>query len=324
MTTQGSVSAVNRKTTLVKGAEMSEFVVYVNGKYVPETEAVVSVFDRGFLIGDSAYDTTRTFRHIPFKLDRHIERLFKSLKYAAIDLGLSKEDVTQIALEVLRRNSRLLNPDEDYYLSLRVSRGRQSYGRAILTCKEPTLVVYLEPLPFRNYAHLYAEGARLVTPSIRRTPPECISPRGKLGNKVNHTLAELEVKQTDPGCFVPLMLDVYGFVSETDAGNFFIASKGELITPDRQMVLEGITRETVFELASSLGIGCSEGRLTLYDVYTADEAFITATSYCVLPVTKVNGRVVGTGVPGPVTKSLLQGWNKLAGLDVVAQAVKHP
>lgn len=302
---------------------MTERIAYVNGKYLRESEATVSVFDRGFLMGDSVYDTARTFGHVPFKLDRHIDRLFRSLRYAAIALRLSKEEVERITREVLRRNAELLDPDEDYFLTQRVSRGRQPHLRSVLACEEPTLVVYCEPVPFRRFAHLYSEGARLVTPPTRRTPAECISPRAKMGNKVNHVLAEIEARLTDPDCFAPLMLDPQGFVSETDAGNFFIVSTGTVITPERHRVLEGISRETVLELARSLGIGCPEGKLTLYDVYTADEAFITSTSYCILPVTKVNGRVVGDGLPGPITKGLLREWDKLVGVDIVAQALKH-
>jgi branched-chain amino acid aminotransferase len=302
---------------------MSAFIVYLNGKYVPDYEAVISVFDRGYLFGDSAYDTTRTFKHTPFKLESHVSRLFNSLKYISIELGLSQEDVMQITLDVIRRNRRLLNTDEDYWVTQRVSRGRQRPGQSSLDCREHTLIVYIEPLPFISYAHLYAQGARLITPSVRRTPPECISPRAKLGNKLNHILAQIEAKRIDPGCFMPLMLDTRGFISETDAANLFVVSHGRLVTPHRHTVLEGISRDTVIELAGSLEIPCSEGDLTLYDLYMAEEAFITATSYCVLPVTSVNGRLVGAGVPGPITASVLQAWSKLTGVDIAAQATRN-
>ena len=170
-----------------------ERVAYVNGKIVPESQAVVSIRDRGFLQGDAVFDTTRTFGHRIFRLDEHLDRFFLSLKYMRIDPGLSKQDFARITMEVLEANLPLISDDDDYWVSQRVSRGVMVDGEY-----KPTVVIECAPLPFDVRAKYYRDGLPVVVPSVRRTPPEAQSPRAKVHNYVNLVQAELEAKAHNP------------------------------------------------------------------------------------------------------------------------------
>ena len=162
-----------------------------------------------------------------------------------------------------------------------------------------------------------------MTPSTRRTPPQCLEAKAKICNKMNHAIALHEAQQVDPKC-VPLMLDIDGNISETNSSNFFFVAGGKLYTSTDRNVLQGVTRATVFELAAELGIPVVEGNFTPYDVYVADEAFIAGTSPTMMPVKSLNGSAIGTSVPGPITLRLIKAWNKMVGLlDYVGQALAH-
>jgi branched-chain amino acid aminotransferase len=179
-----------------------------------------------------------------------------------------------------------------------------------------------EPLPFASFARYYKLGVSLITPSIRHTPPQCVEPRVKTVSRLNLVLAELEAQQADPDAYA-LLLDLEGNITEYTSGNFFIVRRGCLITPFERTSLGGIARETVLEFAEELGIPTREADITPYDACNADEAFITSTSKCVLPVGRLNGIPIGASVPGPVTKRLLDTWSARVEVDIVAQALSH-
>ena len=292
-----------------------ERVVFINGRILPESRAHISIDDRGFLYGDAVFDTTRTFGGRIFKLAEHLDRFYDSLRYLRLDPGMSKEEMAKVTMEVLEANLPLLGPGEDYWVTQRVSRGvAQSDGTY-----RPTVVVECKPLPLRQRARYYRDGLHVVTPSVRRTPPDAVSPRAKIQNYVNLILGELEVKAQDPDAWA-VLLDVNGNVAEGMGSNFFVVKDGRLLTPGERYVLGGISRQTVLELARELGIPVEEGDLDLFDVYTAEEAFVTSTSFCICPVSKVNGAVIGDGgVPGPVTDRLQKAYSGLVGLDIVGQ-----
>ena len=300
---------------------MSEKIVYLNGAFVPESEAKVSVLDSGFNAGDGVYDVTRTFAHQPFRLRDHTARLFRSLRYTRIDCGLSIEQMEQATLAVLERNRPTLAKDEDVAIwqvvsrGMRSSRGNHSLGKA-------TVAIYCISIGFEEFARDYLDGVKLVIPSTRRIPPQCLEPKAKINNKMNHNMAIFEARQVDPHA-IPLMLDLDGNISESNARNFFLVLDGKLCTPLNKNVLDGITKQVVHELAANLEIEVVEGNFTAYDAYNAEEAFLASTSPTILPVQSINGVRPTQEIPGPMTRRLIQAWNELVGLDIVDQALGH-
>jgi branched-chain amino acid aminotransferase len=298
---------------------MEEKIVYLNGSFVAESQAKVSVLDYGFNAGDGVYDVTRTFRHKPFKLREHTERLFRSLYYTRIDCGLSVEAMERATLEVLERNKPLLKQDQEVCLWQVVSRGvRSSGGERVMG--SATVAIYCVNVNFREFARQYVEGAKIVIPSTRRIPPQCLEPKAKVTNKMNHNMAIFEARQVDPEA-IPLMLDVQGNLSESNAHNFFLVAEHKLCTPTARNVLGGITRDTLLALAREKEIDVIEGDFTTYDLYNAEEAFLASTSPTIVPIRSVNGVRIGKQIPGPVTTRLLEAWSDAVGVDIVEQAL---
>jgi len=292
----------------------SERVAYVNGEIVPESQAKISIHDRGFLQGYSVFDTNRTFNHRIFKLTEHLERFFKSLKYARIEPGISKSELESITIDILAANLPLIGEDDDYWVTQRVSSGIVTQEGAV-----PTVIVESIPLPFAARAKYYRYGIPVVVPSVRRTPPEALSPRAKIQNYANLVQAEFEAKERNPDGW-PILLDMNGNLCEGPGSNFFVIKDGVLITPHEQYVLAGISRSPTLELAAELGIEAREDNIDLYDAYTADEAFVTSTSFCICPVATVNGVVIGEGaVPGSITRRLLDAYSGLVNTDIAGQ-----
>lgn len=302
---------------------MDERIAYFNGRFVPEREVLVPFRDRGFKYGDAVFDTTRTFGHRPFKVAEHVERLYRSLRYLRIDPGLTPSQMIEITEEVLRRNLPLLEPDDDYWVTQRVSRGLDPASRAIWNQPGATVIVECVPLPLRERARLYRDGIAVVTPSVRRTPPQSLSPRVKTHNYLNMIAGDLEARAQAPDAWA-ILLDTAGNLAEGLGSNVFLVSRGALLTPREQVVLSGISRETVIDLAREAGIPVMEKDLDLYDAYNADEAFLTSTSLCVCPVASVNGAPIGAGrVPGPMTRRLSEAYARFIDFDFVAQYLKR-
>jgi branched-chain amino acid aminotransferase len=297
-------------------------IAYFNGRYVPEREVLVPFRDRGFKYGDAVFDTTRTFGHRVFKLAEHVERLYRSLRYLRIDPGLTQDAIVEITGEVVRRNLPLLEPDEDYWVTQRVSRGLDPSAREIWPQPGATVIVECVPLPLRERAPLYRDGIRVMTPSVRRTPPEALSPRVKTHNYLNLIAGGLEVSAQDPSAWA-VLLDTSGNLAEGMGSNIFLVHKGTLLTPREQAVLSGISRETVIDLAREAGLQVVEKDIDLYDTYTADEAFLTSTSLCICPIASVNGAKIGTAMPGPVTRQLTEAYCRFVDFDFVGQYLKR-
>jgi branched-chain amino acid aminotransferase len=297
-------------------------IAYFNGRFVPERDVLVPFRDRGFKFGDAVFDTTRTFGHRIFKLAEHVDRLYRSLRYLRIDPGLTPARMVEITEEVVARNLRLLPPDEDYWVTQRVSRGLDPVFRPLWGQEGATVIVECVPLPLRDRAALFRDGIRVVTPSVRRTPPESLSPRVKTHNYLNLIAGDLEVKAREPDAWA-ILLDTQGNLAEGLGSNIFLVQRGGLATPREQAVLAGISRETVIGLARDLGMPVVEKDLDLYDAMSADEAFLTSTSLCVCPVSSVNGARIGADVPGPVTRQLTEAYSRLVDFDFVAQYLKR-
>ncbi|MHC4448247.1 MAG: aminotransferase class IV, partial [Planctomycetota bacterium] len=301
----------------------NERVAYFNGEIVPESQVLVSFRDRGFNLGDGCFDTTRTFGHKIFKIEEHIARLFRTLRYMQIDPGLTPQEFIDISQDVLSRNLHLLDEDEDYWVFQRVTRGLAVVGGDIFENAGPTVIVECTPLPLNARAKLFRDGIQVVTPATRRVPPESLSPRAKTHNYLNLIMADREAKVGNPEAWA-ILLDGDGFLTEGMGSNFFLVENGRLYTPRLQKVLGGISRETVMELAVDLGIPCEEKDLELFDAYNADEAFISSTSLGLCPVHSVNGiKPQDQSIPGPITKKIMDAYVKLVDYDFVHQYLKR-
>jgi branched-chain amino acid aminotransferase len=301
----------------------NEHVAWFNGKILRESEVVIPFRDQGFLKGDAVFDMTRSFGGQAFRLEQHVARLYRSLKYLDIDPGLRPAEMVAISEDVLAKNRHLLGPDEDYWIAQRVSRGVLAAAGDDWDHYGPNVIVECQPLPLRERAPLYRSGIEVITPSLRRTPPSSLSPRAKMHQYLNLILADREVKAQNPVAWA-VLLDVDGNLAEGQGSNIFLVRDGELMTPRERFVLPGVTRQAVFDLAGKLGIACAERDIDLYDAYTADECFLTSTSLVVCGVRSLNGRTFAAGaVPGPVTQKLTAAFKQLVGCDFVAQYLRH-
>lgn len=308
-------------------AKIDQWCCWFNGKIVPEREVVVPFRERGFLYGDAAFDTTRTFGHRVFKLAEHIERFYRSLAYLRIDPGIPREKMMEISDRVAERNLALIGKDEDIWVTQRVARGLDEYARETWPdYPSPSIIVECRMLPLRERAKHFRDGIEVVTPSVRRTPPDSVSPRAKANNYLNLILGQLEVETANPEA-IPVLLDTHGNLAEGRGNNIFLVRNGTVYTPREQFVLPGISRKTTIELAEGLGIPVVEKDLDLYDATTADEAFLTSTSWCICPVRAVNGARVGAlgngAIPGPVTKKLIDAYVKLVDFDWYGQYLRY-
>lgn len=304
--------------------KLGKRVVYLDGKFIPESEAKISLFDAAFVHGDSVQEFTRTFNGKLFKLDEHIERLFRSLQCVRIDPGLNSTKIKEISLEVLRLNRPLLGLNDDGWIIHQISSGilpKWADEISILP-KGPTVAVHFKPFHFESYAKYFKTGVHAVNAWTRRISPRGIDPKVKQCSRMDLNLATREVELMDPNAYA-LLLDQEGNIAEGDGQNFFIVTKGILRTPTLRNVLGGISRETVIELAKEIKIPVKEVDIQPYDVYNADEAFFTATSFCILPVTKFNWTQIDNGKPGPITNRLLKAWSNKVGVDIVEQAISH-
>lgn len=301
----------------------NQHLIYINGEFYPPEEAKISIFDSAVMLGDTVTESTRTFKHQPFKLEQHIKRLYKSLKIARINPGMTEAEMFELSLKVLDANRHLLGPDDDCWLVHNISRGRSIAGADPTVQHSPaTIIIFTQPMILTDWANFYLEGCHAVTPMSRAIPNQALDARIKNRSRMAYTLAEIEVKLVDPKA-QGILLDIYGNVAENKGGNFFIVSEGVLKTPPVSNSLAGISRATVLELAEQLGIPSEETHIQPYDIYTADEAFFTSTPYCIMPASRFNGLPIGDGAVGPITKQLLKAWSDLVGVDIVGQAQRQ-
>ena len=303
--------------------DAADWVVWMNGKLVPEREAVVPIRDRGFKYGDAAFDTTRTFGHRIFKLDEHLDRFYRSLRYLQIDPGVSRESLVEATEAVAERCLKTIGEHEDIWLTQRVTRGLDPADRARWPdYPDRTVIVEAALLPLRQRSAHYRDGLRVVTPSIRRPSPDTISPRAKTHNYLNLVLADLEVQARDPDALA-VLLDTNGNWAEGKGSNIFFVKDGAIVTPKERYVLPGVSRQTTFDLAAAKGLRVEETDLDLFDAYSSAESFITSTSFCICPVASINGVTIGDGaVPGPVTKQLIDAYVDFVDFDWYGQYLR--
>jgi len=278
--------------------------VYINGKLYEKEEAKISVFDHGFLYGDGVFEGIRAYKGKVFKLDRHIERLFDSAKAISLEVPLGREELKNAILETLSANSL-----SDAYIRVVVTRGVGTLGLDPFKCSGANVIIITDSISLYP-KELYENGLEVITVATCRNVPEALNPRIKSLNYLNNILAKLEALRA--GVKEAVMLNREGFVAECTGENIFILKDGKLLTPPVNAgILEGITRDTVIEIARGLGIAVDQPMLTRYDLFTAEECFLTGTAAEIVPVVKIDGRIIGTGKPGPVTKRLLTEFHKL-------------
>ncbi len=279
-------------------------VVYLNGELVPQEDAKVTVYDHGLLYGDGVFEGIRVYSGKVFKLQEHIARLYRSAHALMISLPLTPEKMGEAVLSTLRANE-----ISDGYVRITVTRG-VGLGLDPRVCKGATVIVMTDKLSLYP-EEMYRDGLHVVTVSTRVPPAQCLEPRIKsLGYYVSNIQAKIEANRVGAG--EGLMLNIEGHVAEATGDNIFIVRDGLIVTPPPSAgILEGITRNTVISLAREMGLTVEEALITLYDVYTADECFLTGTAAEVIPVVKLDGRTIGDGRPGETTKSLIEAYRTL-------------
>lgn len=296
-------------------------IVYLNGDYIPESEARIPFRDRGVKFGDAVFDTTRTFGHKIFRLQEHLERFYRSLRYLRIDPILSIEEFIAATEQVVERNLPLISEDDDYWVTQRVTRGVDPADRAAWPEWDgPTVIIECLPLPLAARAEFYRDGIEVVTPSVRRVAPDMVSPRAKTHNYLNLVLADLEVSAQNEGALA-ILLDENGNLSEGKGSNIFIVTDNKIQTPKERYVLPGVSRAVVRHLAGELGISFEESDIDLFDAYNAEESFISSTSFCVCPVRNINGNNLPS-VPGPITQTIIDTYVEYVGFDWYQQYLK--
>jgi branched-chain amino acid aminotransferase len=278
--------------------------IYINGKFYDKADAKVSVYDHGLLYGDGVFEGIRVYGGKVFKLAEHIERFFESARHIMLEIPLSRDQLRDAILNTVR-----INAKHDGYIRLIITRGAGTLGIDPRKTTDPQVIVIVDDISMYP-PELYENGLEIIVASTIRNHPNALNPRIKSLNYLNNILAKIEA--TRAGCLEAIMLNVHGEVAECTADNIFFVKRGELRTPPLHAgLLEGITRDTVMELAQAADIPVREMTLTRHDVYSADECFLTGTGAEIIPVVKCDGRVIGTGKPGPVTRQLRERFHAL-------------
>lgn len=279
--------------------------VYIDGKFYPKAEAKISVFDHGFLYGDGIFEGIRLYKGCVFRLDEHLERLEMSAKALCLNMPWTRQEISDIVCESCRRNKLT-----DGYIRLVVSRGFGDLGLSPKNCPKPSIICIADSIKLYP-EELYTTGMKIITAPTRRVSPAALPPMIKSLNYLNNILAKMEAQQH--GFHECLMLNEQGYVSECTGDNVFLIHKGKLITPASHAgALVGITRQVAIEVAQALKIPVVETNITRYDVWNADECFLTGTAAEVIPVIEVDARTIGTGKPGPLTAKILTEFRKKA------------
>jgi len=302
-------------------------LVYINGEYVPESEAKVSIYDSAMMYGDCLFEMMRTFNKAHFRVREHLERLYAGIRILRIPLDMSIDQMEDAYYETMEVNAHhFAGPDDEMRPLVDITRGVLSIYRHVFSGRagDPLVIIAVFPLKWTvgHMARFFGKGVHTVIVSQRAIPADLLEPKIKNRSRIHYQMANIQAALVDPQAWA-LLLDPDGFIAEGSGANFFAVKNGTLYTPEPRNILRGISRGYAIELARELGIPVVEANLQSYEAETADEMFFTSTPYCIMPATKINGMPVGNGKPGPVTKRLLSYWGEKVGVDIVAQAKRY-
>ena len=305
---------------------LSGRVVYMNGIFVPEHEAKISIFDSALMFGDMVFEMTRSFNKKQFKLREHLIRLYAGIKILRIPIDLSIDELENICFETIEKNDPVFQANDEHRLMINISRGPLGiYSNVFDNGLGPTIVVADFPLKWTvaSMGPLFDTGINAVIPSQRAIPAKLLDPKIKNRSRLFYQMANIEISEYKGENNWALLLDPDGLVAEGTGDNFFIVKNDVIITPEGRNVLRGISRQYIFEIAEKNSMKCIEKNIDQYDVYTADEAFMTGTPFCILPVTSLNNVSIGNRKMGNVTKKLIEIWSKNVNVDIIQQIKEY-
>lgn len=298
-------------------------VVFFNGQLVPEADARVSIYDSALMFGDMVFEMTRSFDKKQFKLREHINRLYAGVKILRIPLPMTPEEMERACEDTIAANDQLFAADDEHRLMIDVSRGLLGIYQEIRDLHQgPNVIIADFPLRWTvaGMGKLFDTGINAVITSQRAIPATLLDPKVKNRSRIHYLMANIEASQIAGDNNWALLLDPDGFIAEGTGDNFFIVKDGVVISPEGRNILRGVSRGYIIEeLCPQLGIPVREMNIDSYDVYTADEAFMTGTPFCMLPVTALNGNAIGSGAVGHIFEQLLLAWSANTGVDIVAQ-----
>jgi branched-chain amino acid aminotransferase len=301
-------------------------LVSFNGELIPETEAKVSIYDSALMFGDMVFEMTRSFNKEQFKLEDHVSRLYAGLKILRVPLEMTQTQMIDECFRTVEANDHLFKKDDEHRLMIDVSRGLLGiYQNIDGLRKGPNVIIADFPLRWTvaTMGSLFETGINMVITSQRAIPASLMDPKIKNRSRLFYLMANIEASQVAGDNNWALLLGTDGFITEGTGDNFFIIKDGVVITPEGRDVLRGVSREYVMtELCPALGIPVIEKNIDPYDVYTADEAFITGTPFCMLPVTSLNGLEIGDGKVGGIFSQIMKLWSTNTGVDIISQIQK--
>jgi len=297
-------------------------LVYLNGEFVPEKDARISIYDSALMFGDMVFEMTRSFNKKQFKLREHLVRLFHGVKILQIPLKMTIDEMEAACYETIEKNEPFFDDHDEHRLMINISRGPLGIYAPIFDGKlEATVVIADFPLKWTvaYMGELFDSGINAVITSQRAIPAHLLEPKIKNRSRMHLQMANIEASNWKGDNNWALMLDLDGFIAEGTGDNFFIVKDDTIYTPEGRNILRGISREYIFEICKQLNLNCVEKNIETYDVYTADEAFMTGTPFCLLPVTRLNSVDIRHGKMGPVTVKLLNQWGANVDVDIIQQ-----
>lgn len=300
-----------------------EPLAYLKGEFVPVSQCRLPIYDLGIVLGAAVTDFLRTFHQRAYRREDHIDRFYRSCKYARITPPVDREESIAITEKLLSENAKLF-PDDELGLVYYMTAGENAvYAGAsgMPTELQPTYVQHTFPLRFRLWRQAFLEGIHCVTPAPRHWPPQCLSSKIKNRNRLHMWIGEQEVRALDPHA-MPLYLDIHGNITETGGSNFVIYREGKVISPRRPNVLWGVSLSVLEEILADLGIPFLERDIQTYDVVNADEAWVPTTPYCLGPVVRINGEPIGDARPGPVWRKILDCWSERVDKDIYRETAE--
>lgn len=295
--------------------------VFFNGNFINENEAKISIYDSALMFGDMVFEMTRSFNKKQFKLEEHIDRLLMGVKILRIPLQYSKEELINFCHQVVSENDSLFLPTDEHRLMINVSRGPLGIYAHLFENPQPTVMISDFPLKWtvNEMGKLFDTGINAVVTSQRAISNNLLDPRIKNRSRLHYQMANIEASFFVGENNWALLMDEDGFIAEGSGDNVFFVKDGVVYTPEGRNILRGISRDYIFELCKELNIECIEKNLTLYDAYASDESFMTATPFCILPVSSVNYIKLGDKPMGEITQLLIKKWSENVNVDIIQQ-----